>query len=145
MSHLKLWTQEEIEKMKLNFLKGKSIKTMARELGRTPSALNKALSRFGVRHQARKIAPVVDCKKNNGLIFPSIKRQECVQRPHILWVSLMKVIDYLSKSGYAIRLCEKGNVVLNSKKTSHTYLIMLANKLRQEENKPVFMVEEITW
>jgi hypothetical protein len=146
MSRLNLWTQEEIEKMKLNFLKGKSIKTMARELGRTPTALNKALSRFGIRHQIRKIPPTDTCKKIKlGTFYPNTERQGSVQRPHILWVNIMKVIDYLSKNGYAVKLCDKGQILLNSKLTPHTYLVMLANKLRQQENKPVFMVEEVTW
>ena len=43
------WTTFEIEQMKIAFLQGKTIKVMAKQLGRTPTALNKALSRFGVR------------------------------------------------------------------------------------------------
>jgi hypothetical protein len=143
MSRVKLWTQEEIEKMKINFLMGKRIKAMARELGRTPSALNKALSRFGIRKQNKKQHHALVMSKAS--VFTSLERKETLKKSHVLWVNFVKVIEYLSKSGYMVKLCDSGQPILDHQHTSKSYLVMLANKLRQQENKPAFMVEDVTW
>ena len=52
------WTSGDIEQMKVAFLQGKTIKVIAKQLGRTPTALNKALSRFGIR-QSRKQEKII--------------------------------------------------------------------------------------
>jgi hypothetical protein len=47
------WSECAIHQLRTAFLQGKSIKMMARELKRTPTAINKALSRFGLRPTSR--------------------------------------------------------------------------------------------
>ncbi len=151
MSRLKLWTSEEIDTMKMGFLSGKSIKLMARELGRTPSALNKALTRFGIRFhrpnkknkcEVKKLPMASTCKKNNPL---APQRQACIRNSYGLWVTLKRVIDYLCQLGYAVHVAETGTALLNNQPVSHSKLLMLANKFRQENRKPIFLVEEVTW
>ena len=43
------WTPEEVDIIKSGFLAGKLVKTIANEIGRTPTAVNKFLSRAGIR------------------------------------------------------------------------------------------------
>ena len=43
------WTPEEVDIIKSGFLAGKLVKTIANEIGRTPTAVNKFLSRSGIR------------------------------------------------------------------------------------------------
>ncbi|MDR1908054.1 MAG: hypothetical protein LBQ43_04325 [Holosporales bacterium] len=54
------WSHDEIEFIKKGFLSGLSVKVLARKLGRTPSALNKALSRFNIRQRADDHRPESD-------------------------------------------------------------------------------------
>ena len=53
------WTVQDIEKMKMAFLEGKKIKIIAKQLGRSPTALNKALSRFGIRESKETSNPMI--------------------------------------------------------------------------------------
>jgi hypothetical protein len=47
------WRQNEIEQMKRLYVNDQPIKIIARLLNRTPTSINKALSRFGIRQKRR--------------------------------------------------------------------------------------------
>ena len=49
------WTENKIELLKVSFLQGIAFKEIGRTLGKTASALNKALNRFEIRLQKRKL------------------------------------------------------------------------------------------
>ncbi|HLD95614.1 MAG TPA: hypothetical protein VI959_03125 [Alphaproteobacteria bacterium] len=49
MTYMGSWTTQEINCLKDLFKNRSSLKSMSQHLGRSPSAINKALSRFGIR------------------------------------------------------------------------------------------------
>ncbi len=181
MSRASEWTAEEIEKLKISFLKGQKMKITARELGRSHTALNKALSRFGIR-PLRKIEGIkpksyLTCGSHNlgnqpfahsypalssggarsllkgsALSFDSttdtsFKLRSGLQKNEQRWVSLNKIITYLERQGHCIttKNARQGCYEVDKKPATATYLLLLANRLRVEENKPIFMVSEVTW
>lgn len=48
------WTQKDITRLAQGFYEGQSLKNLSSSLNRTPSALNKALTRFGIRQKKPK-------------------------------------------------------------------------------------------
>ena len=160
MTRFTEWTPSDIEQMKIAFLQGKAIKVIARQLGRTPTALNKALTRFGIRQNRKpKINPA----------YPNWRRywNEQISSDHSVddapsetflsnrfylksndprWVPLEKVIGYLEKQGYRVSCHQtsSGDYQIDGRIVKAHQLLLLANKLRMEERKPIFMVSEVT-
>ncbi len=181
MSRLREWTSAEIEELKASFLKGEKIKIIAKHLGRTPTALNKALSRFGIRSSRKpekikvksyvnwsehKTRPIMtpDCfdhsrillkdssKEEDNPFYPRSSIQAVKERYHCQkdveqWVSLDKIINYLERQGHriAIKNAEQDSYEVDKKPATATCLLLLANRLRVEERKPIFMVYNLTW
>lgn len=171
------WTSLEIEEMKTAFLQGQQIKVIARKLGRTPTALNKALSRFGIRPSRKsKITNnemPIDWKHyllpkgykcEQPIILPSlepvkpnlavkqldndlIKNRERLKKTDSTWVPFSKIISYLEKQGHRITTVDAdlGIYELDKRQVESGYLLLLANRLRVEEARPIFLVNEITW
>ncbi len=165
------WTTFEIEQMKIAFLQGKTIKVMAEQLGRTPTALNKALSRFGVRQSNLKPvkvpAPCIDWRRylvpenaptsidDDPILIPptpKVKSSFLMNRDFLRatdprWVTLEKVIHYLERQGHRVKTNDAAldDYQVDGKPVKASYLLLLANRLRIEESKPIFMVSEVTW
>lgn len=177
------WTVQDIEKMKMAFLEGKKIKIIAKQLGRSPTALNKALSRFGIRESKRNVKsydihpcwsnylipkgfnqsphyqPILLKNHRSKTIAssrslptePLPKDQFLIKREHLrstnpIWVSITKVLRYLERQGYLIiKGSLKDTYLLEDKTLSTSQLVVLANHLRIEEKKPIFLVDEVTW
>ncbi|RZI45699.1 hypothetical protein [Candidatus Finniella inopinata] len=163
------WTDSDIEQMKTAFLQGKTIKDMAKQLGRTPTALNKALSRFGVRRDRKptKVTaqPCVDWRRylipggqspnsldDEAILLPASLKDSFLSHRLFLkatepnWVSLKKVITYLERQGHRIQIldADSGDYKIDNKAAKAGALLLLANRLRIEENKPIFLVKEVT-
>ncbi|MCX7338225.1 MAG: hypothetical protein NTX76_02945 [Alphaproteobacteria bacterium] len=182
------WSLDDIEKMKVAFLSGQKIKEIARDLKRTPTALNKALSRFGIRshNQGALVAPPntesrgyirwAECK--SYFKSPLIDDGESVAEPFVRaivddstttarrsrdkktddnrrWVHLDRVMIYLANKGYQIDTLPPPHsanysnfgksFMVNRKPISNLELLLLANRHRNEEKKPTFLVSEVTW
>jgi hypothetical protein len=146
---MRVWTSDEIEKIRVDFANGKRIKVIASELGRSLTAVNKLLSRAGIRGkgQPRK-GCAVPVKRNRPPsrvleIFDEYKPKD--------FSKFVEVILYLKKRGYDIDRtyslsmvhCEKGGHLLNGRPVSRTKLLLLANRLRSEEGQPVFKIADI--
>lgn len=157
------WTKREVEYLKIAFLQGQHIKAIARDIGRTPSAVNKALSRFGLRnhkvfqifHGIPKIATLP--KKTFGKkIIPtplqnniSVSSQTLKSKKSSFseWVPISIVMEWLEKQKIPM-LFRKGHVypfVVSHKPMTTEQMVLYANKLRFERKEKPFMVENVTW
>ena len=138
------WTIEEFEAVRDGFLKGKRIKVIADELGRTLSAVNKFLTRSGIR---KKTEIVRTCKKKCG--FPSkpdVVRYK--ENKDSRAACFSEVILYLKSKGYLVIKDNYKNMFytdaeyrLNNKPISKIKLLLLANRLRTEDKKPIFILD----
>lgn len=148
MSTFNLWTKEDIKLLKQYFLKGESIKIIARKLQRTPSALNKALTRFGIRSlkKTRKTKPVSSLSQ---LFSISKNKKERLSFQETPWVTLHEVIDYLRQKGFWVKSAKgqesKKEFFINKEPISPLSLLLRANRLRDEQGEVPFMVKNVTW
>ena len=148
------WTFGEFEKLKKDFVDGKRIKKMAVELGRTESAVNKFLSRSGIRKNNgvkkqccnRNIKPVKDKSTTPKIVSEKINTQ------NEIFVRFEAVLSYLeskhvviTKNTENIRFFKDEDYKLGDRPASKTKLLLLANRLRLEERAPIFIITDIIW
>lgn len=142
----KLWTDKEIDILKTEFANKTKLKLIALKLGRTTTAINKFLSRSGIRPQ----------KARTYIIHttPKFTTHRIVIEPSLIatfrnFVDFSKIISYLISKNYKISqlkitslkmFCPKAEYLLDGKPVSKLQLVILANKLRAEENKNLFRV-----
>lgn len=122
----KRWSVSDLSTLKREFRNGTQLKVIARMLGRTETAVNKILSRKGIRYDFSSVTPALQVS------------------------NFIKIIHYLENKHYKItridqafqkcegRYTEACNYKINNVLTSRTRLIILANKLRIEEGLPIF-------
>lgn len=143
------WTPEEIATIKSSFLAGKRVKIIANEVGRSQTAVNKFLSRSGIRTRRwtiEKAKPVPHSKIFN---IPSQSLRE-VRNTEVI-ADFNDVLRYLKQNGYAISKNSKrefspmDNYAINEKPISEVKLLLLANRLRCENRQPIFSVPELAW
>jgi hypothetical protein len=144
---MKLWTPDEIEKIRSDFGSGKKIKVIASELGRSMTAVNKFLSRAGIRQKKRK------------KYVPSRRR---MTQDSSCWIPIPPslpeysefndVVLYLREKGHDVRrllsssratLFEGATCMIDGRPISKVKLLLLANRLRIEAGEPVFKVVDI--
>ncbi len=192
----KKWKQNEIDLLKKEFNKGTKIKIIAAMLGKTETAVNKFLTRCGIRptrsnknitahlintnlhnkymcnsHSntpiySKSLVPNTNLQQftntinNNNLVNNSsnIKKRR-YNSTNLRWTILLndivdfkEVINYLKSKNYKISntvhkdiklLYPNSEYILNGHPVSKTKLLILANKLRKEENKDLFRLEPI--
>jgi hypothetical protein len=145
---MRIWTPDEVEKARIYFLDGKRLKTIANELGRSVTAVNKLLSRAGIRP---KNSPRRKTKQKLKEIVPIVRKiWDPIERNHD---DFRDVIFYIRKKGYNLGVnnlfqkifFENAEYVLNGKPISKIKLLLFANKLRIEEKQPIFNIPEITY
>ena len=159
---MKSWTADDIEAMKNGFLKGLSIKVIAKELGRSPTALNKALSRFcirkprppikrtlwndfGNRKPEKTLTPMEAIKK----LDRRLRRAQKLKEKNV-WVVMDDVLSLLDKHHHTVYLKTKkinpsdSEYVCDGKNVTALSLIFLANRYRIESDKAPFYVEGVT-
>ena len=184
----KKWKQKEIDFLKNEFKKGTKIKIIAAMLGKSETAVNKFLTRCGIRPKRHSnnilIENICDLIQNtlnnndiqdNHMYLQKIqnnintqqfvaenkannkKREYNSSNPR--WTILLndivdfkEVINYLKSKNYKISNIISENIklfypnseyMLNGHPVSKTKLLILANKLREEENKNFFKLEPI--
>ena len=142
MTSMVHWSREEIEKLKEDFLKGAPIKIIAKALGRSPGAVNKALTRFQVR------TPRIF--KEKILKYPSHKMhrlallRERELKAKICWTPLIEVTKWLQNNGDSVTVSD-GCFLINNRPMTEMQLIMHTNKKRIEQGFEIFLVEHVTW
>jgi hypothetical protein len=159
---MKAWTAQDIEQMKSGFLKGTPIKILARELDRTPTALNKALSRFSIRnprpekpksiwndfgqtHTNQSSHRLTSLKKIDRHLQRTHRMKE-----HNIWVVMDDVLSLLDKRLHTVYLLKSHSdpreclYYFDGDRVSALKLIFVANRYRINDNKSPFCVEGIT-
>ncbi|MDR2666574.1 MAG: hypothetical protein LBB34_00435 [Holosporales bacterium] len=146
------WTHKEIEMLKTGFKDGKRIKILACELGRSVTAVNKFLSRAGIRNKRGSIT-VHTGKKEKKRVF-EVSRATLNRIYHDEFqTDFFEVVRYLKAAGYKITKNESQcgvfyndeEYTLNGKPTSKMKLLLLANRIRTEKRQPIFSVSSVIW
>lgn len=144
------WTPEEINIIKSGFLEGKLVKTIANEIGRTPTAVNKFLSRAGIRTRRWSI-PKREHSVKRGKNFAASKQILNAVYKNEVVTDFRAVLGFLRSNGYAISKNSKktfaplDNYAINDRPISDVKLLILANRLRCEKHQPIFAVPELSW
>lgn len=147
---IRYWTYDDIVMLKKGHAQGKKIKDLSCELGRSPTAVSKFLTRSGIKNGETAIVS----KKMNV----SFRREKKFYAEQSIVCSTFNkrfadinlVFSYLSSKGYrvsqptqylpsALNDC----VFINNKPYLKTRALLLANRLRAEEGKHPFDVPEI--
>lgn len=148
------WTPQMIEQIRNGFLKGLEIKAIAAFIGKTPGAVNKALSRFGIRRSQQVTA--FRAKSNR---LPNVPKEKSVsgtdkwfrkflKNENEKWVDFDEVIKYLGTQ--KIKVVPLNNqsstlFLLGVKQYNASQILLVANKLRAEQNLSTFFVQNISW
>ena len=136
------WTFEEFSKIQKGFKEGRRIKILAQEIGRSETAVNKFLSRSGIRKISRRRHKKPKLFVNKNHIKNHVTQVcSCSNRK-----SFTDVLTYLIEKGYTIRknqsfgrtFYKAEEYLLNEKPASKMKILLCANKLRSEENKEIF-------
>lgn len=153
------WSANDIKKARSYFLNGLTIKDIAYKLGRTPTAINKALTRFGIRYKKPRRQysdmPYSDTplqpKEEMALILPSFERK-ALRKELENWVSFWRVCEYLSTQNVCIYELSPAGIELEQRQfrvenrvLSARQLLMLANKIRTHNNLKAFFVKGLSW
>ncbi len=147
----KKWTKSEVDFLKKEFKNGTKIKLIASKLGKTETAVNKFLTRCGIRPKTKTIS------RNKYMLSNDIKRHVKNSTTYPGWISLLndfvdfnEVIRYLRGKNYNISsivpehmklIYPNSQYMLNGQPVSKSKLLILANKLRENENKNSFKLD----
>ena len=149
----KTWTEKEIDILKSGFSQGKLVKTLANELGRSPTAVNKFLSRSGIRTRRWKIMNVIKAKPEELKYNKTLSLEQSKSHVSNKNNTFIDILNYLKNRGYSIsRISSENNnhlsdekYLVNNKPYSDLKMLLLANRLRTEEHKSIFSVSELIW
>jgi hypothetical protein len=146
------WTESEIYQLRTHFLQGKPIKVIARDLGRTPTALNKAISRFGIRplrsFKHRKSLSSLQISTSFPAKQTRVHEKSCSisfnplhKIPNQI-VDLAQVLQFLKDEGVEVQVISaQGNVfILNYASVNAQQIVLKANQIRTERGLPIFSV-----
>lgn len=152
------WTPQMIEQIRSGFLKGLEIKAIAAFIGKTPGSVNKALSRFGIRRSQQVIAFRAQCNR-----LPNVPKEKSVsgadkwfrkflKNEMEKWVAFDEVIKYLGTQNIRVVALSKQSSALNqhkffvgAKQCNALQVLLIANKLRAEQNLSTFFVNNLSW
>lgn len=149
------WSDTDINKMRSYFISGAQIKDIALMMNRTPTAVNKALTRFNIRAKQReKHLPInLSVKKEEDFFIKKpLFEIKSLQDEFDNWVSFWKLCEYLGEQKVCFFEITKGGLALEDRKfkvgekiLSAKQLMMMANKIRFENNLRPFFVRGLSW
>lgn len=132
------WTQTEIKELTKYYTLGLPLRLIANRLGRTYSALSKALVRFNILvHSTRK-----GTKK--AKVHKTITVEE-------LWVDFAEVLTYLANLGVQVcsmpgRFFEKEPLyAIHTKLMVPSQVLLYANRIRTDAKQLPFKVSNLSW
>ena len=143
------WTEHEIQQLRTAFLQGKRLKIIAREMGRTPTALNKAISRFGIRPMSRPK------KQPNLYLQGTVRATQCRTREQSCTVSfpplhkmpyqvtdLEKVLHFLDEQGISVQTIslQPPLFMVQHAPMNARQILLKANQIRTQNNLPIFSI-----
>lgn len=158
---MKTWTSFDIEQLMKGYLSGTPLKSLAREMDRTPTAVNKALTRFGIRRERGKEEKAVwndfGNKKPEKTVDPMTairrfdrnfrKQQKALTNQ---WVPMDQILSVLDAKEHRVYMVEsnpdprRSIYSLDGRRLTALQIVFLANRYRIEQNKAPFYVAEIT-
>ena len=152
----RIWTCSEIDLLKREFNNGTRIKLIAAKLGRSETAVNKILSRTGIRPQKLRVT------KNKNNYKAEVNRAGIPSREDIPIIKLNKIFNdyvdfeevlrYLKSKRHKITkiisdttkiFYPTAEYILNGQPVSKAKLLIFANKIRTEENAREFKVLDV--
>jgi hypothetical protein len=113
---------------------------MARNLGRTPTSINKALSRFEIRTPRKYIEKPQKHHPSKTYIKEPEKRFSKIE-----WTPFKQILSWLKTIGHDISVTKERQHLVDKKPMSTLQILMLANQLRLQRNEEIFLVENVTW
>jgi hypothetical protein len=142
------WTTPDITKMKIMYLNNVPLKIIARDLDRSPTSINKALSRFGIRHSRMiNVQQPIRIRRPGDLpkTHPSHK---CRQGPE--WVTMQFVENWLVNQQFTVQRCScprstSRHYIIGHEHMDAAGLVMLFNKIRLQLGLEPLWVEAVTW
>ncbi len=135
------WGPHDISKLKELFLKGFSLKEMAKELSRSVTAVNKAISRFGFREKMPSSytpIPVSLWQEKKHIDVPQIlKRAAFFSHSKRRVVEFDYVVEFLRTRHHLIYV--RGDQwYLDHHPVNSQQIILKANQIRVSEDVPIF-------
>lgn len=158
---MKAWTASDIDELKKGFLSGIPLKELAWKMQRTPTALNKALTRFCIRRERPKeekslwndfgnsktpktINPMIAIKRFDRR-FRKLQKEATTQ-----WVPMENVLAVMDSKGHHVYVSDtnkdprKTIYSVDDRHITALQVIFLANKYRIAQGKSPFCVQEVT-
>ncbi|MDR1488447.1 MAG: hypothetical protein LBI26_01760 [Holosporales bacterium] len=151
------WSHKDLEKLGNEYIAGKKIKIIAAELGRSYSATNKAISKvFGIERTQKGIAKSRTKIAYDNKQSKKYARDAREEKNHTVKnVDFTVIKKYLTSKGYKVHkfsgpshnfyLNEIEIFTVQNKPMTKLNVLLLANKIRIEEQLPIFSSGEITW
>lgn len=140
------WTHHDLLQLRQGYERKIPLRDLALQLGRSPTAINKALTRFHIR-PTRATKKALESKR--VLFFRSTPRGRKKDEPSVM-ASLSDMMFYLQAHGYAIqaRLFTLNQqacpfYLVNQRPSSPVRILVLANTLRLEQHLPIFRTNDI--
>lgn len=150
------WTEENIDYLKIAYLKGSPLKQMAAKLDRTVSAISKALTRFELRTQTKKARfpslsrPTLLQLQQRRNLGTRIRQKNRKGRANFLSdyrgeVLFEYVIYWMRSEGISV-IKSKSDVYyeVNGIPKNPAQILLIANEKREELKLPIFYVKGIT-
>jgi hypothetical protein len=138
------WSNTNVQILKTEYIAGASIKRIASLLNRSPSAINKAITRFKITRKpyAKHILPppIKPRHHTNNNNIPKITLPEIDE-----WVSIADIVGYLASSGFHISITNDCVITIGNKIYTPQQTIMIANKMRLENNELPYKVLDYTY
>lgn len=155
------WKQTEIQRLKDYYTQGLPIKKIAEHLGRSQTALSKAITRFNLLQYKppQKIRRDYKNFLDNTFGRPSIKQSQktiFIKRFFALetrekWVDFKEVLHFLSQKNIKVDMLHKTNndgealYSVNNKTVVASQILLVANRIRVENAEAPFKVKNLSW
>jgi hypothetical protein len=158
---MKTWTPFDIEQLMKGYLSGTSLKELAREINRTPTAVNKALTRFGIRRERSKGEKTLwndfgnaahHLTSNPMTAIKKFDRRFRKQQRALVnkWVPMEQVLNVLDEKNHQVYISEvhkdprRSVYLVDGRKVRALQVVFMANRYRIEQDKAPFYVAEVT-
>ncbi len=140
----KNWTLQDIQRLRFLFLQGKQIKCIAKDMERSVTALNKAISRFGFRDKRKKhTEPHWDGYVPMASTSSTLKEKKIFSYPTLDETKKLSefehVVDYLNDLGVSI-IIKNGRYYHHHEILTRAQILLKANQERIRKNLPIFFI-----
>ncbi|CAO5682510.1 MAG: hypothetical protein HEEMFOPI_01711 [Holosporales bacterium] len=153
---LSTWTVNDIKTLSTCYTKGMTIKEISQLLNRTPTALHKAISRFGLKSlhpknnqdAAETWYGIPSKEETESVSYLKKFFENCFNET---WVDFQTVLEYLKKQRVMVeplgQFNKKGEELysIGQKIFLASQILLIANRLRVEENASPFKVKNLSF